>query len=117
MVNLMIVGRRDQMFVSGGENIYPEEIERCIAAVTGIRAVCVVPIPNDEFGSRPAAFIAGEHIHAELQQHLNQQLPRFKHPDHIFQWPAEVSQDKAPRGQLERPGIAADFTGIGLNIC
>ena len=32
----MIVGRRDQMFVSGGENIYPEEIERCIAAVPGI---------------------------------------------------------------------------------
>ena len=98
---LVIVGRIDQMFISGGENIYPEEIERCIAAVAGVDAVCVVPIPSDEFGHRPAAFIAGQHKITELQQHLKQQLPRFKHPLHIFQWPSEVSQHKAPREQLK----------------
>ena len=54
---LRITGRVDNMFVSGGENIHPEEIERALCDIGGIRRALVVPAPDPEYGLRPKAFI------------------------------------------------------------
>ena len=45
------------MFISGGENIHPEEIEKALVMIDGIRDALVVPVSDDEYGHRPAAFI------------------------------------------------------------
>lgn len=55
--NLRVFGRKDNMFISGGENLHPEEIEQSLGAVKGIEQALVVPLPDPEYGQRPAAFI------------------------------------------------------------
>ena len=48
---LKILGRRDNMFISGGENIVPESIERELLRIPGIREAAVAPLPDQEWGS------------------------------------------------------------------
>jgi O-succinylbenzoic acid--CoA ligase len=55
--SLTVIGRKDNMFVSGGENIHPEEIEKAIIDLPGIEQALVAPCPDREYGLRPVAFI------------------------------------------------------------
>ena len=54
---LVITGRRDAMFISGGENVQPERIERALLQHPAVLAACCVPRVDDEFGARPVAFL------------------------------------------------------------
>jgi len=54
---LQVTGRMDNMFISGGENIHPEEIERALCSLTGILRAIVVPASDPEYGMRPKAYI------------------------------------------------------------
>ena len=54
---LTVTGRADGMFLSGGENIHPQEIEEVLGAHPAVAVAVVVPAPDPEFGSRPVAFI------------------------------------------------------------
>ncbi|MBW2108894.1 MAG: o-succinylbenzoate--CoA ligase, partial [Deltaproteobacteria bacterium] len=54
---LTVLGRKDNMFISGGENIFPEEIERRLRAVPGVEQATVVRVKDTEFGFRPVAFV------------------------------------------------------------
>jgi O-succinylbenzoic acid--CoA ligase len=54
---LTVLGRRDNMFISGGENIHPEEIEKALTSIGGIEEAVVVPAPDAEYGMRPVAWI------------------------------------------------------------
>jgi len=70
------------MFISGGENIQPEEIEKLLANIEGIIHARVVPIPDEEFGFRPTAYIESESPfkEEELKDYLSSFLPKFKIP-------------------------------------
>ena len=50
------VGRIDDMFVSGGENIYPGEVEKMLETHPAIEQACVIPIDDDIKGQKPVAF-------------------------------------------------------------
>ena len=93
---LRVLGRRDNMFISGGENIQPEEIEACLSRIAGVSRAMVVGVPDAEFGKRPAAFVAlqtGVPLDPkQLRRALEIQLPRFKIPDYFFPWPEEEPQ-------------------------
>jgi O-succinylbenzoic acid--CoA ligase len=52
-----VSGRKDNMFISGGENIHPEEIEKALMMIDGILEALVVPVADKEYGQRPVAFI------------------------------------------------------------
>jgi o-succinylbenzoate---CoA ligase len=52
-----VLGRKDNMFISGGENIHPEEIEKALMMIDGVLEAVVVPVSDDEYGQRPVAFI------------------------------------------------------------
>ena len=54
---LYIKERTDDMFVSGGENIYPEEIRQRLLRMPGVAEVCVVGAPDEKWGRRPVAFV------------------------------------------------------------
>ena len=103
---LRVLGRRDQMFISGGENIHPEEIERALLASPGVAAAAVVPVPHPTWGARPAAFVRalpGIPLDAAgLQAALRARLEGFKVPDHIFPWPDDAPgwDGKPPRAWL-----------------
>ena len=91
---LVVAGRRDNMFISGGENIQPEEIEKALLALPGVRQAIVVPVPDVEFGQRPVAFIDRDSPDDNLnclRTRLALRLARFKMPERIYPWPAEMT--------------------------
>ena len=57
---LYVDGRKDEMIISGGENIFPQEVEQVYAAMPGIEAVAVVGQADATWGQRPVAFIVGQ---------------------------------------------------------
>lgn len=85
---LLVHGRADRMFISGGENVQPEEIEEALLAIDGVAEAVVVPAPSEEFGMRPVAFVAGDGLTAEaLDAALRVELAGFKTPDVYYRMP------------------------------
>ena len=89
---LTITGRKDNMFISGGENIQPEEIEELLVSFEVVSQAVVVPVPNNEFGFRPVGFIKtvdDQNIDAgRFVECLEVKLPRFKIPTKFYRWPS-----------------------------
>ncbi len=77
---LEILGRKDNRFISGGENIQPEAIEAALREHPAIEQAVVVPRPDPEFGHRPAAFLRGgtlpspESLRAWLRERISPHL-------------------------------------------
>lgn len=95
---LRITGRRDNLFISGGENVQPEEIEEALSRLEGIEEAVVVPVPDEEFGARPFAFVRTNGVALEyLAQTLEQVLPRFKIPVAFQGWPDDAGTMKVDR--------------------
>ncbi|MBB5912974.1 fatty-acyl-CoA synthase [Nocardia transvalensis] len=83
---LFIDGRDDDMIVSGGENVFPGEIEELLNAHKGIREAAVIGVPDDEFGARLAAFVVRdvEGLSAdEIRSYVKANLARYKVPREV----------------------------------
>ena len=98
---LTVLGRKDSMFISGGENIHPEEIERVLFQSGMIEQAVVVSVKDVEFGARPVAFLqynvsASE---AELIEYLGKTLVSFKVPALLLPWPEETGTGLKPKRQ------------------
>jgi o-succinylbenzoate---CoA ligase len=109
--SLIYQGRKDHLFISGGENIQPEEIENALLSLEGIMEAIVVPSPDAEFGARPAAFIRDEtskHTLKSIQEALKPLLPSFKIPIAIYPIPAGQENLKQNRPQFQE--LASQFT-------
>jgi O-succinylbenzoic acid--CoA ligase len=87
---LQVTGRKDHQFISGGENIQPEEVEAALLRLPGVTRAVVVPVPDTEYGERPVAFVDGppDERLLTLAAELDEELPRFKIPDVVYPWPA-----------------------------
>lgn len=85
---LIVIGRKDKMFISGGENIHPEEIENALLSLQGIEEALVVSKEDKEFGKRPIAYIKSdqEWSQANLKEALSKILEKFKIPDEVLPW-------------------------------
>jgi fatty-acyl-CoA synthase len=86
---LFIDGRADDMVISGGENVFPGEVEEALAAHPAVAEAAVVGVPDEEFGQRLRAFVVarpGAAVGAdELSGYLKDRLARFKVPrDFVF---------------------------------
>jgi O-succinylbenzoic acid--CoA ligase len=102
---LTVRGRKDHMMISGGENIFPEEIEQALCSLPGIDEAVVVAVPNEEYGERPVAFVRTTALNEslpELARALRDCLPSFKIPDVCMPWPEEIAKNglKADRSSL-----------------
>ncbi|PSQ86087.1 MAG: o-succinylbenzoate--CoA ligase [Bacteroidetes bacterium QS_3_64_15] len=93
---LHVQGRVDRQFVSGGENIRPEEIEAALERLDGIERAVVVPVPDEEYGRRPVAFVRLEtgRVPDDWRASLATVLPRFKLPDAVHRLPDAAVQDR-----------------------
>jgi long-chain acyl-CoA synthetase len=82
------VSRVDDMFVCGGENLHPQEVERVLEMHADVQQVCVVPIADEIKGAKPVAFIVkhpGAEVSAEeLKLYALSNGPAYQHPRHIF---------------------------------
>ena len=83
---LRVLGRRDNLFVSGGENVRPEEIEEALLRIEGVEEAVVVPAPDPEFGERPVAFVRLSGGVGDLARALEPVLSRFKIPKIFHEW-------------------------------
>nr|WP_259547276.1 o-succinylbenzoate--CoA ligase [Heyndrickxia oleronia] len=84
---LFIVGRKKEMIISGGENIYPLEVEQVISQLEGIAEVAVVGNADPLWGEVPAAFIVKENGSAlteeEVIQYCQGNLAKYKIPKKV----------------------------------
>jgi fatty-acyl-CoA synthase len=92
---LFVDGRDDEMIISGGENVFPVEVEELLAHMPGVREVAVIGVPDEDFGSRLRAFVvldAGASLtEQEIQDHVRERLARYKVPRDV------VFVDQLPR--------------------
>ncbi|TYA35456.1 o-succinylbenzoate--CoA ligase [Aggregatibacter actinomycetemcomitans] len=92
---LVISGRIDNMFTSGGENIQPEEIEKVILQSDLVKQVFVLPVADLEFGQRPVAIIEwlekSKSAVENLREFLQGRLERFKQPVAYYDLPLNLT--------------------------
>ncbi|MDP5253818.1 MULTISPECIES: AMP-binding protein [unclassified Vibrio] len=100
---LKVLGRRDNAFMSGGENIHCEEIERTLLNHPDIDRVMVFAVADERYGARPVAVYSGRVNLAQLTPWLQQHLEKFKCPEHYALMPswAVSSPVKIPRYRLK----------------
>ncbi len=82
------VGRTDDMFVSGGENIYPADVERMLERHPDVAQAAVVPVDDDIKGQKPVAFVirkAGRALDADaVKRFALDHAPAYQHPRHVW---------------------------------
>ena len=82
-----VAGRKKDMFISGGENVYPVEVERVLSAHPAIREVAVIGVPDGKWGEVGQAFIAlnqaCELTAAQVIEYCLPRLAKFKIPKHV----------------------------------
>lgn len=83
---LFVMERRTDLIISGGENIYPSEIENVLLAMQGVEEAAVVGESDDKWGQVPAAFIVASLPlkETEMIERLKQELAAFKVPKHLL---------------------------------
>jgi O-succinylbenzoic acid--CoA ligase len=114
---LTVLGRKDSMFISGGENIHPEEIEKALTAIKGIEEAVVVPAPDAEYGMRPVAWIKERQNSgpddAAIIASLSNTLGKLKTPvriTRIQEWQTLPGSAKIDRGWYRK--LAEGQSGI-----
>ncbi|WP_156686066.1 AMP-binding protein [Mycobacterium sp. Marseille-P9652] len=84
---LYIVGREDDMIISGGENVYPRAVENALAEHPSVADNAVIGVPDERFGHRLAAFVVlqpGADVDAHaLRDYLKDRVSRFEQPRDI----------------------------------
>lgn len=81
---LYILDRRKDLIISGGENIYPKEIEDRVHEVVGVERCVVVKVKSAKWGEAPLLLVQGEKdIEEDILNHLNKTLARYKMPKDI----------------------------------
>jgi fatty-acyl-CoA synthase len=102
-----IVGRRKEMFISGGENVYPAEVENVLAACPGVIDVAVLARPDPKWGEVGRAFVQltpdGPRDEAELAAFCRERLAPYKVPA-AFEFVADFPRTSA--GKIQKHLLA-----------
>jgi fatty-acyl-CoA synthase len=92
---LFVDGRDDEMIVSGGENVFPREVEDLLADHEAVDEVAVIGVPDEQFGQRLKAFVVlrdGAQLSEQaVQAYVKANLARYKVPREV------VFLDELPR--------------------
>ena len=106
---LYVVGRDDDMIVSGGENVFPIEVERAIGMLPGVREVAVVGVDDEAYGQRLAAYVvrsSDDAVDADgVRAHVKSQLAGYKVPRDV------VFLDELPRNAAGKV-VTRDLPGV-----
>ena len=98
-----IAGRRKEMFISGGVNVYPAEIEAELVSHPRVADAAVIPIADETWGEVAVAFIVGEVSEDELNEYLALRIAKFKLPKrYIF----VDALPRTPYGKVEKVKLA-----------
>jgi len=80
-----VVGRKHDMFISGGENVYPTEIESALYEHEKVDEAAVIGVPDDEWGEVGAAFVVPDSTLSPeaVTEHCRERLAGYKVPTHV----------------------------------
>ena len=116
---LYILNRRTDLIISGGENIYPKEIEDTVYVMQGVKECAVIPVADTKWGQVPALFVAFDDIDvlsADLEMivrdYLSSKLAKYKVPKYI------TIMDALPRngtGKIMRKSLASHLDMTASN--
>ncbi len=98
---IWLVDRKKDVIISGGENIYPVQIENHLRQMDAIKDVAVIGLPDERLGEISAAIVALKDGEAENEDVINEfclKLPRYKRPKKIIF--ADVPRN--PTGKIEK---------------
>ena len=108
-------GRRTELIITGGHNVYPAEVEAVLSRHPGVVEVAVVGVPSAEWGETVVAYVVGDPDLASLQELAAADLAHFKCPPRGApdrRAPAQrVGQGRPGRAPLSGPG---PWSGLGL---
>jgi O-succinylbenzoic acid--CoA ligase len=96
---LIVHARRTDLIVSGGENVYPAEVEAALLAHPLVREAAVLPAPDDRWGQVGVAYVSTTAAESELRAFLRERIAKFKVPARF------VVVDELPRnaaGKVDR---------------
>lgn len=107
---LFVVGRDDEMIVSGGENVYPIEVEKVLAGHPDVAEAAVIGVDDEQYGQRLAAFVVltGAATPDELKAYVRENLANYKVPRAI------AVLDELPRnstGKIDRRQLQEKVNG------
>jgi fatty-acyl-CoA synthase len=84
---LFVDGRDDEMIVSGGENVFPREVEDLLATHAQVQEAAVIGVKDREFGQRLRAYVVpreeGALSEEEIKEYVKQNLARYKVPREV----------------------------------
>ena len=112
-----VVGRAKDMLISGGENIYPAEIENLLAAHAGVAECAVVGLPDAQWGEAVVACIVlapgrdAAQMQLALGAALEGQIARYKIPS---QWHFLAELPKTALGKVQKPQLVAQVLTQGI---
>jgi O-succinylbenzoic acid--CoA ligase len=112
---LLVLGRADNMFISGGENVHCEEIEAALIRHPDIEFALVLPVVDPEYGARPIAVIRslnGSWSQAEFEHCLAQSLDKYKWPIAYYSLPESLLNQGI---KLSRRDVKAWFGTLATN--
>ncbi|MFB6359933.1 MAG: class I adenylate-forming enzyme family protein [Halobacteriales archaeon] len=104
--DVFIVGRTDYMFVSGGENVHPEVIERRIEQQPGVEAVGVIGVPHDRWGTVPKAIVVGNVDPAAVLEEARDRLADHEVPKEVT---VVEELPMSGHGKLDRAALERRF--------
>lgn len=95
---LFIRGRVDNMFISGGENVQPEDIEQVLLQHPAVNQVIVLPMTDQDFGARPVAILTtseplDNYLMDQLASYMSQQVAPYKRPIRYIALPEKFTQN------------------------
>ena len=108
-----LVDRKKDVIISGGENLYPVQIEDFLASNPKIHDVAVIGLPDKRLGEIAAAIIQvkqGMTLTEEEVDRFCLELPRYKRPRRIIF--ADVPRN--PTGKIEKPKLRKIYGGVNL---
>ncbi len=110
---IYLVDRKKDVVISGGENIYPVQIEDFLRSNIAIKDVAVIGIPDKRLGEVTAAIIEVKDGYSLTEDEVNEfchQLPRYKRPHKIIF--ADIPRN--PTGKIEKPKLRKMYCGESL---
>ncbi|GAC1592728.1 MAG: acyl-CoA synthetase [Acidimicrobiales bacterium] len=82
---LFLDGRRDDLIISGGVNVYPAEVEQALLEVPGVDEVAVFGVPDEQWGQRVCAAFVGSASPTTIHEHARAVLAGYKRPKQIIE--------------------------------
>jgi long-chain acyl-CoA synthetase len=103
---LYLEGRRDDLVISGGVNVYPLEVERALLELDGVEQVAVFPVADERWGQAVWAAVVGDVTEEQVRGWALERLAPHKRPKHVL-----LVEDipHTPTGKVRRATLASEL--------